>query len=168
MAQLTKGLYGHQFEQASNLFGLSCGQIRGKDFVHNGGWYNKLGEKLGWGDLSVEDFQRIRRELEEGEMFIILGESDSFWNFVTRPGLLGHNAVTKPDVEAPGVDYVAAKARYIITKRPEGGFGMHIVDDYARKDNQVNLDGLMFHVLKREDAKAFITANTAVPVTSES
>jgi hypothetical protein len=168
MAQLTKGLYGHQFERASNLFGLSCGQIRGKDFVHNGGWYNKLGEKLGWGDLSTDDFFRIRRELEEGEMFIILDESDSFWNFVTRPGLLGHNAVTKPDVEAPGVDYVAAHARYIITKLPENGFGMYVVDDYPRKEDWVNLDGLMFHSMKREDAKAFITSTAVAPVASES
>ena len=167
MAQLTKGLYGHQFENASQLFGLRCGQIRGKDFVHNGGWYNKAGEKLGWGDLSVEDFQRIRRELEEGEMFIILGESDSFWNFVERPGLLGHNAVTKPDVEAPGVDYVAAKARYIITKRPEDGFGMYVVNDYSPKEDQVNLDGLMFHAMKREDAKAFLTSTVVAPVASE-
>lgn len=168
MARLTKGLYGHQFGPTSNLFGLHCGQIRGKDFVHNGGWYNRLGEKLGWGDLSTDDFFRIRRELEEGEMFIILGESDSFWNFVTRPGLLGHNAVTKPDVEAPGVDYVAEKARYIITKAPKGGFGMYVVSDYPSEEEWLNRDGLMFHVMKREDAKAFITSNTANAVASES
>jgi hypothetical protein len=164
MAQLTKSMYGQEFGRTGNLFGLHCGQIRSRDFCHNAGWYNKLGEKLGWGDLSVEDFQRIRRELEEGEMFIILGEQDSFWNFVTRPGLLGHNAVTKPDVEAPGVDYVASKARYIIT----GGFGMYFVDDYAREDEQVNHGGLMFHVVKRADAKAFITSTAVAPVASES
>src|SRR6185369_424422 len=96
--------------------------------IKNAGWYNKAGEKLGWGDLSTDDFFRIRRELEDGEMFIILSERDSFWNFATQPGLLGHNVVTKPDVEAPGVDYVAAKARYIIIKRPEDGFGMYVVD----------------------------------------
>src|SRR3989344_7471741 len=168
MAQLTKGLYGHQFENASQLFGLRCGQIRGKDFVHNGGWYNRLGEKRGWGDLSTDDFFRIRRELEEGEMFIILGEQDSFWNFVTRPGLIGSMAQVKPDVEAPGVDYVAEKARFIITKPTEGGFGMYLVDDYGREDDEVNLQGLMFHVLKRADAKAFITSNARATVASES
>ncbi len=168
MAQLTKGLYGHQFGPTSNLFGLHCGQIRGKDFVHNGGWYNRAGEKLGWGDLSTDDFFRIRREIEEGEMFIILGESDSFWNFVTRPGLIGSMAAVKPDVEAPGVEYVAAKARYIITKAPEGGFGMYFVDDYAREDEQVNHGGLMFNVMKRADAKAFLTSTTATTATPAS
>ena len=121
-----------------------------------GGWYNKAGEKLGWGDLSIEDFERIYREIEEDEVFIILGESDSFWNFVTRPGLLGHNAAVKPDVEAPGVDYVAAKARFIITKN-----GYHFVDDYSRKDEWVNFDGLEFRVVSRTNAKAFLEANSA-------
>lgn len=156
MAQLTKGMYGSQFERASRLFGLSCGQIRGKDFVHNGGWYNKAGEKLGWGDLAVEDFQKIRRELEEGEMFIILGEQDSFWNFTTTPGLLGHNWGTKPTIEAPGVDYVAAKARFIITKD-----GYHFVDDHSRKDEWVNFDGLEFRVVPRANAKVFLEADGA-------
>ncbi len=157
MAQLTKGMYGSQFERVSSLFGLSCGQIRGKDFVHNGGWYNKQGEKLGWGDLAVEDFQKIRRELEDGELFIILGEKDSFWNFTTTPGLLGHNCGTKPTIEAPGVDYVAAKARFIINKE-----GYHFVDDYSRKEEWVNFDGLEFRVVKRADAQAFIASNGAM------
>lgn len=157
MAQLTKGMYGSQFERASRLFGLSCGQIRGKDFVHNGGWYNKQGEKLGWGDLNVE----IRRELEEGEMFIILGEQDSFWNFATTPGLLGHNWGTKPTIEAPGVEYVAAKARFIITRD-----GYHFVDNYSRKDEWVNFNGLEFRVVPRANAKAFLEANGATVVSA--
>lgn len=155
MAQLTKGMYGSQFERASRLFGLSCGQIRGKDFVHNGGWYNKAGEKLGWGDLAIEDFQKIRRELEDGELFIILGEQDSFWNFVTRPGIIGSMAQVKPDVEAPGVDYVAEKARFVITKD-----GYFFVSDYPREE-WFNRDGLEFRVVARADAKAFIASNGA-------
>lgn len=154
MAQLTKGMYGSQFERASRLFGISCGQIRSKDFVHNGGWYNRQGEKLGWGDLAVEDFQKIRRGLEDGEMFIILGEHDSFWNFATTPGLLGHNWGTKPDIEAPGIDYVAAKARFIITKD-----GYYFVDDYSREDEYVNFNGLEFRVVSRANAQAFIETN---------
>lgn len=39
-------------------FGLKVGAVRGKDLVHNGGWYNGVGEKIGWGDLAVEDIKK--------------------------------------------------------------------------------------------------------------
>lgn len=154
MAQLTKGLYGHEFESKSRLFGLRCGQMRGGSakLTHNSGWYNKAGEKLGFGDLSTEDFQRIYAELNDDELFIVLGERDSFWNFVTRPGLIGSMAEVKPDVEAPGVDYVADKAMYVIDRN-----SMYLVDNYgSRKETMVNVQGLPFKVLTREAVKALI------------
>jgi hypothetical protein len=113
--RLVKGLYGHEFKSASRLFGLLCGQMRFPDFVHNGGWYNGLGEKLGWGDLSLDDFVRLAKELEPGEEFYILGESASFWNFVTQHGAIGSLCAVKPDAQAPGIEYVKAKARFLIT-----------------------------------------------------
>lgn len=153
--QLTKGLYGHEFRSTSTLFGLRCGQMRGgaTKMAHNNGWYNKTGEKLGWGDLSAEDFQRIYRELENDELFIVLGEQDSFWNFVTHnPGIIGSMCATKPTADTPGVDYVAEKCRYIISRD-----GLHLVDDYgSRKESLVNLNGLPFKVLTREAAKNLI------------
>ena len=112
--QLTKGVYGGEFDSLIGPFDLMCGQMRGRGMTHNSGWYNRLGEKLGFGDLSVEDFDRIAAGLEEGELFIILSESDSFWNFVTKPGHFGYQAKTQPTVEAPGVEYVAAHAMYVI------------------------------------------------------
>ena len=54
----TDGSYG-----AKGLFGLRCGQLRGKQVAHNGGWYNGLGEKIGWGDLSQDDLSRIASQL---------------------------------------------------------------------------------------------------------
>jgi hypothetical protein len=45
---------------------------------------------------------------------------------------------------------------------------MHVVSDYPRKEDWVNLDGLMFHSMKREDAKAFITSTAVVTVACES
>lgn len=159
MAQLTKGLYGHEFESKSRLFGLRCGQMRGgpAKLTHNSGWYNKAGEKLGFGDLSTEDFQRIYAELNDDEMFIVLGERDSFWNFVTRPGLIGSMAEVKPDVEAPGVDYVAEHCVYVIDRN-----GIYLVDSYgSRKETMVNVQGLPFKVLTREAVKALIVNTCA-------
>ena len=160
MAQLTQGMFGTEFRKRPEtaLFGLHCGQIRGREFVHNGGWYNRAGEKLGWGDLSLVDFQKIAEGLEEGELFIILAESDSFWNFVERPGIIGSMAVVKPTADAPGVDYVAEKAMYII-----GFMELYVIDRWGDcKEATRNIDGLPFKVLKEADVKTFITSQQAV------
>jgi hypothetical protein len=95
--------------------GLRSGQIRADDLVHNGGWYNSDGEKLGWGDLSAEDLRRLRDGLPADELFIVLGESDSFWNFVTHnPGITGDFCKTTVEEMHPGRAYMAKNARYVI------------------------------------------------------
>ncbi|OGZ05923.1 MAG: hypothetical protein A2845_03930 [Candidatus Lloydbacteria bacterium RIFCSPHIGHO2_01_FULL_49_22] len=107
MTQLTKGMYGREFGQESTLFGLHFGQmcVRGK-MTHNSGWYNKAGEKLGWGDLSVENMVCIAAELEADELFIVLSEGKSYWDHQTN-GL--------PE-SAPGIAYVAKHAMYVIAR----------------------------------------------------
>lgn len=150
MAQLTKGMYGHEFNPTGEMFGLRCGQMRGGDtrMTRNSGWYNKAGEKLGFGDLSAKDFQRIASELEDGELFVILGEQDSFWNFV------GSMAETKPMVEAPGVDYVAEHAIYVIARNQ-----LYRVDHWGYlKENTMEWRGLQFKLLKQETVKALMIA----------
>jgi hypothetical protein len=155
MAQLTKGMYGSQFVNASSLFGLRCGQMRGRDRIgHNSGWYNEAGEKLGWGDLSVADIRRISREIEPGELFIILGEQDSFWNFVTHYGAIGSMCRTKPEAESPGVEYVAEKCCLIVAKDR-----VCFVDRYSapREGATVVLgNGLRCEVLTAAAARALI------------
>lgn len=147
MAQLIKGMYGHEFHNESTLFGIRCGQMRADDFVHNGGWYNKLGERLGFGDLSHDDFRKISEELNKDELFIVLGESDSFWNFVDHnPGLIGSMCGVKPTAEAPGVDYIADKCAYIIGKNQ-----LFFVDRYGTRTEESFWSGnrLEFKVLSR-------------------
>ena len=156
MVQLTKGMYGHEFKPASDQFGIRCGQCCGKDFVHNGGWYNRDGEKLGWGDLSPADFLKISNEVEDDELFIILTEQDSFWNFVTRVSIIGSMAAVKPDIDAPGVDYVAEKCYYIIAKHQ-----LYLVRPYRSGEDSFERYGLQFKILKRDEAKQLIT-KTAV------
>jgi hypothetical protein len=118
MSQLVKGIYGSEFDRTGNLFGLLCGQMSGSatKITHNSGWYNKRGEKLGWGDLSAEDFQRISMGIAADELFIILGEQDSHGNFQNKrvtTGILFKKEITEA---APGVEYVAAHAIYVIAK----------------------------------------------------
>ncbi len=115
---LTQGM----FENVSNVtakgsvFGIRNGQLRyGKNKVcHNSGWYNKHGDKLGWGDLSKLDMIAIAKEIDENDVFIILGEQDSYWKFVefSKDG----PTTIKGDEQSPGADYVWSKARYIIEK----------------------------------------------------
>lgn len=152
--QLIKGMYGSEFDRTGNLFGLRCGQMRGSSarMGKNNGWYNKAGEKLGFGDIAVEDFQRIVLEIEEGELFITLGEQDSFWNFVTRPGITGGMSARSADESAPGAEYVAEHCTYILSKD-----GMAVVSDYSREgETERNINGLQLKVLTREAAKALI------------
>ena len=144
MAQLPRGTYG-----------LATSQMRTQDLVHNGGWYNRAGEKLGWGDLSPEDFRRISREIPEGELFIVLSEYDSFWPFVEKnPGTVGTSCTTSPSGEAPGPDYVATKCLYII-RRGE----MLLVDvRNSVTTTFANRDGLTFRVIKRPAVRDLIGA----------
>jgi hypothetical protein len=97
-------------------FGLHEGQMRGLGhLVHNGGWYNSKGEKIGWGDLDNNDFSRLRDNLPKEEVFYVLTESDSFWNFVEHnPGLTGDFCTTSSNEKNPGLKYVREKAYWAV------------------------------------------------------
>lgn len=116
MTLLKKGMYGSEFDQEQDApFGLKCGQMRSDDTIHNGGWYNILGAKLGWGDLSIGDITRIKNELPKDECFIVLSESDSFWKFVRNVAPLGFMCdVDEPSERCPGTEYVLEKAMFLI------------------------------------------------------
>ena len=111
MNRLTKRMY----YDGSKLFGLRNERMSGFELIHNGGWYNKEGEKLGWGDLSQANLDRIAGELEDGELFIVLGEHDSFWETKSR-GV---------DEFSPGKDYLGQYARWVVKK----GQVLAITDD---------------------------------------
>ena len=119
--RLLPGIFGTEFNPPppdKRLFGLRSGQMRsypGK-IGHNSGWYNHRGEKIGWGDLSQEDADRISLGLQDDEAFIILSESDSFWAFADRIGGSGSTTTTTPTGAAPGIAYLVEHARIAIFK----------------------------------------------------
>jgi hypothetical protein len=87
---LLPGMY-QEFSPRTGRFGLRGGQMRGgiSKVIHNGGWHNGKGQKLGFGDLDTIDISRIARELEEPEVFTVLSERNSYWRYVSNPGVSG-------------------------------------------------------------------------------
>lgn len=121
MARLTKGMYGSYMDPKLDLFVLYSGQMRGRKIMigRNAGWFNKLGERLGWGDLSTQDFRRIAKGLNKGELFIVLSESDSRFSSSLK-------SAAKEEMDFPGVDHVLKTAMYVIARRK-----VYIVDRYS-------------------------------------
>lgn len=155
MAQLRKGMYPNK-KYKLGPFGLYCGQMRGrkKKITHNSGWYNKAGAKLGWGDLSGVDFQRISRELKSGQLFIVLSEVSSYWRFVTfRGSVKRRTKVVSQKEKAPGVNYVVKNASYVI-----GQNKLYIVDRFGHlKVSTYRFRDLRFKVINCKDLKKLIT-----------
>jgi len=69
------------------LNGCIDGQVRGSELVHNGGWYDVTGKKIGWGDLSFEDLKQLSEKLPVDKVLLVLSEQDSYWNFVEEINL---------------------------------------------------------------------------------
>lgn len=130
--------------------GLRIGAIKAVELVHNGGWYNTKGEKIGWGDLASEDIPKIQAALEQGEIFVVLSESDSYWNFVT---FADSKTVVNPKESNPGLDYLSKKARWLISKNM-----VWFVTNYETEP-AAHL-GVTYQPLKREDVKSLLEAAT--------
>jgi hypothetical protein len=146
---LEKGMYNYKgggSYGSSSRFGLRCGQMRPRDTKvgHNNGWYNQNGEKLGWGDLSKEDLINIAKGLEEDEVFITLGEQDSYWYVDNKEKEMN-----------PGRDYVIEKARHII--RPNL---IEHANCYKERDDE-EWDGVkvIFTLEKDDGAESEVTSN---------
>jgi hypothetical protein len=124
MAQLTKGMFGMGYGRvdsrpARELFGFSSGHISRQDLIHNGGWYNKAGEWLGWGDLSPLNLKRLAEVLEEGEIFVVLYERDRAGN----------------GCEDATPTFLAENAGYVVTKDV-----VHYVDRYGDSKGEKTVD----------------------------
>lgn len=131
---LTKGMF--EEHPSPGAFGLCSGQTRSRavKLAHNGGWHNQTGQYLGWGDLSAHDLKRVSDEIDEGNVFIVLHEHDSYWNYLRR--------FPSGDPTEKGVAYVAEHASYIVHKQ-----GMYCVDKYDDRTKRVEL-GIEFDVIR--------------------
>lgn len=145
--QLKKGMYGEEHRQTGALFGLRCGQHRSVEkLTHGSGWYNKAGEKLGWGDLSARDFERISRDIHENELFFVLSEQASYRDFITMKGVVDPDTGAELKMEAPGYKYVAEHAIYIIAKDR-----LTKINHSGEKKTRIKRYGLVFEVIDKRD-----------------
>ena len=111
MTQLTRNMYQHD---EVGLFGLSRGQTR-NPYVHQRlYWFNKAGEWLGYGDLSLHDFKAIAKGLDEHELFILVPEA-AFTRSGREHGALGVDVVVNEAL------MVIAKDHVLMVNRPEQG-----------------------------------------------
>lgn len=163
MSLLTRGMYGKEFNPTPNApFGLRCGQMRGRNLVHNGGWYDRWGNKLGWGDLSPDDFRRIAAEIPVDELFVVLGEQESFWEFVEKIGPIGSMSRTRPEIDHPGVEYMVQHAHFII-----GRGRLYYIDRYKScKETTLEWYGAVFEVVEFERVLEVLAAESLPPATA--
>jgi hypothetical protein len=96
--------------------GVRVGNCVTKDTIHNGGWYDLRGVKIGWGDLSPKNLEELRKNIGADDALLVLSEKDSYWNFVKTikgPAFMGH-VTTNGGEKHPGIDYVMDHLRLAV------------------------------------------------------
>lgn len=108
--RLTKGMFA---DPACNTFGLKYGQIKNNEVIRNAVWFNFNGDRLGSGDLTIDDMNNILSELDEAELFVVLSEQSAHWHL---PSSLNPSS--------PGREYVMANVKWAVSR-----FYVYKVDD---------------------------------------
>ena len=102
---LPKSVYGLETDPKKTPFGMLNGQIRSNGVLNNAGWFNLTGEKIGHGDISMKDMEKIANNLNANECFFVLSEFDTIWNM---PKDMNANE--------PGKDYVLKHCAWSISR----------------------------------------------------
>jgi hypothetical protein len=138
---LTKSVYGLETDPNKTPFKLINGQQKLNGIISSAGWFNGKGERLGYGDLSIKDINRISKNIPDNEMFYVLSEVDASWDI---PKEL--------DRSAPGTDYVINNASWIIGQKliirsRSDIFGLRDKEDIVEKD------GVSYNRLSRDEVR---------------
>lgn len=102
---LPKSVYGLETDPKNTPFGMVNGQVRTDSVLNNAGWFNLMGEKIGHGDMSMKDMQKIANGLNASECFFVLTEFDTIWNM---PKDMNANE--------PGKDYVLKHCAWSVSR----------------------------------------------------
>ena len=140
---LTAGVFERN-SGGQGLFQLSHRQTRNAPVITvQAGWYNDAGDRLGRGDLNPTDIIRISEQIDYGEAFVILTET---------------NARQIPRKNEPPREFVAARAIYII-----GRDKRFFVDPTANgltplgtPPAYVTVEAIQFQRISREDVMSIL------------
>ena len=135
---LTKCVYGFETNNKKTPFNFLNEQRRVDSIIDNAGWFNADGERLGSGDLSIKDMEKISKTIPMAEAFFVLTEANSGWDL---PKEL--------DRAAPGRDYIIENASWIIGRDLKGGFIYRIKNDFTGSKD-INKDGIKYVQLSRD------------------
>ena len=113
---LAMEMYGSETRPVPNRFALRTGQPRSHKhrMAHNGGWYNRFGHRLGWGDLDESDVGRISAGLDQDELFIVTDQHAAYHDFANRFEMVTGRPPEDWEIKAPGRQYIQAQARLVI------------------------------------------------------
>lgn len=139
MPLLTKCVYGLQTDPKKTPFGLLNNQVKIDNTIQSAGWFNIKGERLGCGDLTIKDMDRIAKHISAEEIFVAVGEANCEWNMPA--GI---------DRTAPGFDYVISKAVWVMAKSNIGGIVLRVRDD-IEKQEEAEKDGIKYLRIPRAD-----------------
>lgn len=112
--RLVAGMYDRPHER---LFGLRGSQfIDTEVVVPYGGWYNGLGERIGFGELGVPQLWSLRAGLSGSEQFVVLPWKSAYLDLQQHPAVQRFPRLVSSfiDEDRPGRTYVLQCAQWIV------------------------------------------------------
>lgn len=149
MSQLLKNTYMQR--DTPKPFELVLGQShKALAIIYQAGWFNKDGEKLGFGDLSGKDFNTIANGLEYDELFFVLDSKSA------DIGQCNEKNKTSLTVDYPGTEYVTKNASYVVSPKQ-----CYIVDRSENISGPINKGGAVFKVIKESELQQLLLQTTS-------
>jgi hypothetical protein len=133
--RLRKHIFGYEHNTAKTPFGFLNEQIRSNAVVKSGGWYNYDSQKIGRGDLSMNDLATVAAQIPAEEAFFVLSEGDAFWG--VPEGV---------DTSEPGIEYVVRCAIWMVSRST----GIVRVRDNIYGGEYAEKDGVKYTRIPRE------------------
>lgn len=149
MSQLSKNVY--MMGSTTKPFGLMLGQSHGPAaIIRLAGWFNKNGERLGFGDLNSENFAAIANGLQPGEFFVVLESYNAdIAQYNKKHG-------TQLSNDAPGIEHIMQHAVYVV-----GSNQCYYVNDSVDSGVSINQRGTVFQTITKADVQQLLIASVA-------
>jgi hypothetical protein len=118
------------------------------------GWYDAEGRRIGWGDLTNPELERIAGSLRDDELFLVLHVEDAFYKFLRI--LVPDVSRRTPDEDRPGLDHIARNALFVIRKGR-----IHRVHNLCLTHGEER-HGILYATIDREAARRMISEDTTL------